>query len=155
MTSLPHYVNGEMKRERERIALITSIVVDTDVVSFSFKQDTRAALYKSHLANKLQVISFTTVAELHQWAMIYNWGQTKQGQLAEYLRYFIIFYSDYNLCLKWAEVRNSARKSGRPMETADAWIAATALLHDVPLITHNYKDYAGADSLKIITEANP
>jgi tRNA(fMet)-specific endonuclease VapC len=53
--------------------------------------------------------------------------------------------------LKWAE----ARKSGHTIETADAWIAATALLHDIPLVTHNSKDYAGVDGLKIITQANP
>jgi tRNA(fMet)-specific endonuclease VapC len=135
--------------------LITSIVVDTDVVSFIFKQDTRADLYKSHLANNLQVISFTTVAELHQWAKRYNWGKPKQKQLDEYLRNFVIFYSDYNPCLNWAEVRNSARKSGRTIETADAWIAATALLNGIPLVTHNDKDYAGVNGLKIITEANP
>jgi tRNA(fMet)-specific endonuclease VapC len=75
--------------------------------------------------------------------------------LEEYLSNFVIFYSDYELCLKWAEVRNSARKNGHPIGTADAWIAATALLHDIPLVTHNYKDYAGVNSLKIINEANP
>ncbi|MBI3649867.1 MAG: PIN domain-containing protein [Acidobacteria bacterium] len=135
--------------------MITSVVVDTDVVSFIFKQDTRAALYQSHLASKLQVISFTTVAELHQWAKIYNWGKPKQERLEKYLRSFVIFYSDYTLCLKGAAVRNSARKRGRPIQPADAWIAATALLHDIPLVTHNSKDYAGVDELTILSEANP
>ena len=45
-----------------------------------------------------------------------------------------------------------ARKAGRRLETADAWIAATALLYDAPLLTHNSSDYQGVPALKIITE---
>jgi len=38
------------------------------------------------------------------------------------------------------------------LETADAWIAATALLYDAPLITHDAGDYLGVPGLKLITE---
>jgi tRNA(fMet)-specific endonuclease VapC len=37
----------------------------------------------------------------------------------------------------WAEVTVAAQSRGRRIECADAWIAATALRHDVPLVTHN------------------
>ena len=30
---------------------------------------------------------------------------------------------------------------GRPMPSNDAWIAATALRYDTPLVTHNVKDF--------------
>jgi predicted nucleic acid-binding protein len=36
---------------------------------------------------------------------------------------------------------------------ADAWIAATAMLYGVPLITHNPADYTAVVGLQIITEA--
>jgi predicted nucleic acid-binding protein len=36
------------------------------------------------------------------------------------------------------------------IETADAWIAATALLYDCPLLTNNRSDYLGVPGLKII-----
>lgn len=35
----------------------------------------------------------------------------------------------------------------------DAWIAATALLLDVPLITHNGAHFTGIDGLTIISES--
>jgi predicted nucleic acid-binding protein len=47
----------------------------------------------------------------------------------------------------------TARRAGRRLETADAWIAATAVLYDAPLITHNARDYLGVPGLKVITEA--
>lgn len=43
---------------------MTSVVVDTDVVSFSFKRDSRIRRYRPHLLGKTLVISFMTLAEL-------------------------------------------------------------------------------------------
>jgi tRNA(fMet)-specific endonuclease VapC len=55
--------------------------------------------------------------------------------------------------LRWAEAMESGRRNGRPISAADAWIAATALHLDVPLITHNRTHFVGIDSLKIISES--
>ena len=46
----------------------------------------------------------------------------------------------------------SARQNGMPIQTADGWVAATAMLHNVPLITHNRKHYIGVEGLTIISE---
>lgn len=35
-----------------------SVVIDTDVVSYLFKRDTRGELYKPHLDGKLGILSF-------------------------------------------------------------------------------------------------
>jgi hypothetical protein len=43
-----------------------SAVVDTDVVSLTFKRDTRASLYRPHLDGRQLTISFMTVAELRR-----------------------------------------------------------------------------------------
>ncbi len=40
-------------------------VVDTDVVSYLFKGDTRAVGYEPLLAGRLRVVSFMTQAELY------------------------------------------------------------------------------------------
>jgi predicted nucleic acid-binding protein len=41
----------------------------------------------------------------------------------------------------------------RRIECADAWIAATALLYAVPLVTHNRNDYLGVPGLTLISHA--
>ena len=53
------------------------IVLDTDVVSFLFKADTRAQLYLPHLVNRQWLISFMTEAELEQWALLANWSEKR------------------------------------------------------------------------------
>ncbi len=46
--------------------MLDRCVVDTDVVSSFFKRDTRATLYRPHLADRLLLLSFMTVAELER-----------------------------------------------------------------------------------------
>jgi predicted nucleic acid-binding protein len=130
-------------------------VVDTDVVSFAFKGDSRAAAYQPHLDGRLLVISFMTLAELDQWALVHNWGQRRRAALEAHLASFTVFPYDRDLCRWWAAVSAEARRAGRPIQCADAWIAATALLYGVPLVTHNPNDYAGVSSLALISEARP
>lgn len=64
---------------------ISTLIADTDVVSFIFKGDTRGAAYDAHLADKLAYISFQTAAELEQWAIARNWGARRFADLLEFL----------------------------------------------------------------------
>lgn len=61
--------------------------------------------------------------------------------------------SSRDLVVRWAEIMVAARKKGRRLETADAWIAATASIYGAPLLTHNAGDYVGVPELKVISEA--
>jgi toxin FitB len=46
--------------------------------------------------------------------------------------------------LGWAQLLADLRKRGRAMPMKESLIAATALTHDVPLVTHNTSDFAHA-----------
>jgi predicted nucleic acid-binding protein len=123
-------------------------VLDTDVVSFLFKNDSRAQFYLPRLQNRSWLISFMTEAELEQWVLLANWGATRIEWLRLFLGRFVIVPSSRDLVLKWAEVMVATRRGGRRIETADAWIAATALLYDATLMTHNRTDYLGVPNLR-------
>jgi predicted nucleic acid-binding protein len=64
---------------------MTTLIVDTDIVSFLLKGDTRAQLYHPHLQDKTLALSFMTVAELYRWAYVRKWGQRKVNRLEEKL----------------------------------------------------------------------
>jgi tRNA(fMet)-specific endonuclease VapC len=127
-------------------------VVDTDVVSFPLKRDTRPELYQPHLLNRRLVVTFMTVAELERSALTRQWGEGRETRMPEQLRNFVTYPFEPPLCLKWAEVTAAADASGHPIGCADAWIAATAMLHEIPLITHNRRDFAGVPGLAIISQ---
>jgi tRNA(fMet)-specific endonuclease VapC len=126
-------------------------VVDTDVVSYLFKGDTRAGPYHTHLAGRQPVLSFMTVAELSFWAEERNWGHQTRDRLERFLAGFTVQYPDRALCGLWGVVMAAARRAGRPIGPADAWIAATALHYRVPLVTHNPSDYAGVPGLILLS----
>jgi tRNA(fMet)-specific endonuclease VapC len=128
------------------------LVVDTDVVSFTFKGSPQARLYSYHLNGNELVISFQTVAELDRWALRNNWGPARKTQLEAYLRQFAVHQCDRALCLAWAEVTEGMRRKGRIISTADAWVAATALINNVPLVSHNRRHFEAVDGLILISE---
>jgi predicted nucleic acid-binding protein len=61
------------------------VVVDTDVVSFLFKKDSRAQLYLPLLRNKKPLISFMTEAELEQWILLAKWGADRVQRFHEFM----------------------------------------------------------------------
>jgi tRNA(fMet)-specific endonuclease VapC len=127
------------------------IVVDTDVISFVFKGHSLAAAYASDLDGKQLVVSFMTVAELKRWAIKKRWGENRTARLNQQLRQVIVYPVDLALCQRWAEVIVEAENKGRPISPQDAWIAATALQENLPLITNNAKDFKDISGLTIIS----
>jgi tRNA(fMet)-specific endonuclease VapC len=122
-------------------------------MSFLFKGDTRAEAYRQHLQSKTLAVSFMTVAELYQWAYVRNWGEQRLVRLEERLRSYVIVPYDHELCKQWARICTDRQRLGKPISVQDAWIAATALRHGCPLITHNGGDFADIAGLMVVSEA--
>ena len=131
-----------------------ALVLDTDVVSYLYKRDTRAELYRPHLNDPPFIISFMSLAELRRWTLERGWGERTRHELEEYLSRYFVIHSEDPICTRWAEAMNTARSSGRPIASSDAWVAATALFLDVPLVTHNGRHYSGVSGLRVISEGS-
>jgi len=76
---------------------------------------------------------------------------TDVDALEAHLKKFVIVPFSRSLSRQWAEVKYFARKDGHPLNDADAWIASTALLYELPLITHNRSHYLYVRNLTIIS----
>jgi len=129
-----------------------AVVVDTNIVSLIFKQDSRSLLYKPHLDNQFMILSFMTLAELRRWALASNWGQKKNADFNIHLRRYSIQHSTPDLCRIWAEIKDNGRRTGKNIDMADAWIAATALYFNIPLVTHNRTDFQSINGLQVISD---
>jgi|ERR1039457_2852930 tRNA(fMet)-specific endonuclease VapC len=103
---------------------MNAIVVDTDVVSLVFKQDTRAQAYLAALAAPDLLVSFMTEAELERWILQARWGAERINRFRTYMKRFVSVPSSRDLIVNWAEVMVAAQSLGRRIEVADAWIAA-------------------------------
>jgi tRNA(fMet)-specific endonuclease VapC len=114
-----------------------------------------AERYRIRIERYDTAISFMTLAELHYGTLKREWSDAKrEALLSHVLRDYYILPFDRALCTRWAEVRNQTRRMGRLIGVADSWIAATALLHDAALVTHNRKHFEVLEpDLTVISEA--
>jgi predicted nucleic acid-binding protein len=131
---------------------MSTVLLDTDVVSYLFKRDSRRQLYAPHLLNRELAIAIMTVAELFQWASMRRWGETRVQMMEAWLERFTILPVDMETCRVWAAVRAHRAALGLPISPQDAWIAATALRYQIPLVTHNAGDYRQIPELTVISE---
>ena len=124
-----------------------SLVLDTDVASYLFKNSPRARSFQPLLEGKRPALAFVSVAELFKWTLKRHWGPRKIEQLETALRRYVVIPYDRDLAWAWARIVAACEDAGRPVAPSDAWVAAAALRHDVPLLTNNLKHYETAETL--------
>lgn len=108
------------------------IVLDTNVVSHIFNGDGRAEYYVEWIRGRRAIISFQTLEELWYGAFAGGWGERRTDELARHLDHDEIFWASPELLEACARLRSERRAAGREMNSADAWIAATAILLKCP-----------------------
>ncbi len=92
-----------------------------------------------------------TLAEIEYGMEVKNWGANRRDLMHRFLGRFTPLLPDAESARLWAWNKSAREKKGRPITFADAWIAAAALQLNVPLVTHNARDYAGIQNLIVLT----
>jgi predicted nucleic acid-binding protein len=129
----------------------TPVVVDTDVISFIFKDHQIAPAYQAILAGRSLTVSLVTLAEIEYGMEIKNWGTRRRDLMSRFLSRFKPLLPDIDTAKQWAVIKSGCEKKGRPISFPDAWIAAAALQLNIPLVTHNACDYESIEGLTILT----
>lgn len=79
-------------------------------------------------------------------------GEKRRKQLECGLKNYVVIPYDNEIARHYGKIVAERERSGKPISCSDAWIAACAVRHRVPLITHNVKDFESIANLKVITE---
>ena len=132
-----------------------AVLLDTSVVSLLHPKkrgNPIRASYEGHMSGKVLALSFQSVAELWSWAEENGWGEKQRAGMETFLRQFIVIPYDFELAKVWASVNAQCKRIGRRLEAGDAWIAATAVHRQIPLLTHD-RDFIGLEieGLKVIS----
>ncbi|HZP02248.1 MAG TPA: PIN domain-containing protein [Terriglobia bacterium] len=133
------------------------VLLDTDVFSFLLRHgDTRAKLYQPHLQERIGVISYVTIGELYYWAERRKWEPRRITLLEEKIRAMIVVRYDLEVCRTSARLKCGLRTpsgSHQVIGDNDLRIAARAVRHGIPPVTHNRRHFEGIPALRIISEA--
>ena len=131
----------------------TPLLFDTNIVSYLYKNDSRAIPYLPQFAHKDPCLSFMTLAELYLWPVRRNWSEANRAAFESWLHaHFTIILFDAALARSWAVLVGKTCRT-RPISMADSWIAATAIHHGLPLVTHNRRHFEAIPGLQLISQA--
>jgi predicted nucleic acid-binding protein len=96
-------------------------------------------------------ISVVTIAEIEQGIAHVGAG-ARAGKLEKWLSDTVIplfdsrtFDVDCAIARRWGRLQGAALRAGRPLALVDSLLAATALEHDLSIVTRNVKDFADLD----------
>ena len=128
------------------------IILDTNIVSYLMKDSPLAKAYAPRVQGCLVAISFITVGEMYFGAEKGNWGERKRKELETTLRNFVVIPYDHEIARCYGRISAERNRAGKPISLNDAWIAACAVRHGVPLCTHNAKHFMNITKLVVITE---
>ncbi len=68
-----------------------------------------------------------------------------------FIEQFGAFPIDRNVALAYAEISRSLRAAGEHIGDNDLWIAATALTHQLPVVTRNIDHFRRVKHLQIVS----
>lgn len=132
---------------------MSALLVDTDVVGLLFAKHPHCEPYAAEIEGNVALISFQSVGEIERWTVMRGWPPERCTYMHMYLERYTLVPSSPDLCRRWAEVLAAGEELGYPVTYGNAWIAATALLYRVPLLTHNADRYRGIPALEAVSFA--
>ena len=111
------------------------------------------------LNNRAEAIKLLVILEESEMAIsVITFAEVLEGLVGNRKKYtsvkkglgkLSILVVDGNIAEKFANVRAGLRKNGQLIENMDIFIASTALVHNLVLITNNKRDFQRINGLKL------
>jgi predicted nucleic acid-binding protein len=126
------------------------VLIDTNVLSYLLLDTEEAPGYRALIKDSEPAIALISVAEINVFASASGWGTRKTRDMDRFLDEFVQVCGTAEIALLAATLKARASKVGRQLTWPDVWIAATALWHELPLVTHD-RDFFGIPGLELWT----
>ena len=110
--------------------------------------------YLPHMSQQRTVVSFQTVEEVWYGAYRAGWGARRKNELSLHLEQYDVVWPDAETANISANLRVERDRAGRQLNTADAWVAATALRLSCPLASDD-GDFDGIPDLRLVRAPQP
>ena len=124
-------------------------ILDADWVIQALAGRSRALTILDRLAGERISISLVTVAEVYEGAFSSPNPQAHLARFRDFLRPFRVLNLDEPVVERFAETRAFLRRRGEIISDFDIMLAATALRHDLTVLTFNVRHYSRIPDLKL------
>jgi len=129
---------------------VSEALVDTDILSFYFKGDTKVVASFRNYLNKFEVIntSIITYYEIIS-GLKYKQAELQLRQFYDFVMANSIIHISEESAKISGDIYSNLRKKGIVVGTSDILIAGIAMENDLTLITNNEKHFKQISGLKI------
>jgi tRNA(fMet)-specific endonuclease VapC len=130
---------------------MSGFLLDTNIPSETLRllPNAKVAAWLKSQPEEAQFVSVVTIGELRRGTTLLSQGP-KRTQLEHFIEVAIplwfgarILPVSQAIAERWGVLDGQRQATGRPLGVADGMIAATAMEHDLTLVTRNTKDYEG------------
>jgi tRNA(fMet)-specific endonuclease VapC len=130
-------------------------LVDTDICSAHLKQKNGAVSNRFLQHTGGLCISVITLGELLTWACRASASAARLNALRDLLSDVTVLDLTGDIGERFGHLQASLMDAGTPAPGMDLMIAATALVHDLTLVTHNTYDFRNIPGLRLVDWLNP
>jgi len=124
-------------------------LVDTDWVADYLKGRTPATTRLASLAEQGIAISLITFGEIYEGIYFGEDPKVHEEGFRRFLRWVDVLPLNRPIMRTFAHLRGQLRQRGQLISDPDILIAATALYHDLTLITGNFRHFSRIPDLKV------
>ena len=126
------------------------VLLDTDVFSYLLDRRPEAEVFRPFLRGRTRCLSFISLGELYYGAYKRQSGEVRFRGLCRAICDTLCIPYDDRMPECYGRIVAECERMGQPMEIHDAWIAATAIVHCIPLVTNNVKHYGQVNGLDLV-----
>ncbi len=117
---------------------VQALLVDTDVFSFLAHRREHAEPFRPIVEGRLLALSFATVGEVYYGAAHAGWGQRRLRDLASALSRYTILPGTFEIARRFGDIKAAFLDQ---FDERDMWIAATAMAHELSIVTNNLRHF--------------
>jgi tRNA(fMet)-specific endonuclease VapC len=132
---------------------VPAFLIDTDWVIDHFNGILKATGRLRELQPRGLAVSIISVAELREGVHFSRDPAQSQAQLQRFLEGPIVLGFDEATCNRFGQFRGELRIPGQTVGDFDLLIAATALVHDLTLLTNNRRHFERIRDLRVESAA--
>ena len=126
-----------------------SFLLDTDICSAHLRQTAGVVTSKLLQHSGRLHVSVITAGELYTWAMRAKASPKRLIALGDFFADVTLLEITPEVARRFGQVRAGLLDAGSPCPDLDLLIAATALVHNLTLVTHNLQHFLKVPGLQV------